>query len=104
MAGARHKVRAKVKGHIGVIDIPSDTKRNLGVTASEAFTLQCISKLGEPTAKDLRTMTGKCSPYTSHMTAELERRGYITKHKTLVDLRTYIVRLTPAGKKIVRSL
>jgi len=104
MAGAHHESSAKVKGRSGVINIPMDSRQRLGVTQLEAFALQCLAKMTDPKAKDLELATQRSKAEISRLSDNLNRKGLITKHRTLDDLRTYIMRLTPKGEKIVRSL
>jgi len=60
--------------------------------------------MSDPMAKDLEKAMEKDKAEISRLTANLERKGIITKHRTSEDLRTYIMRLTPKGKTVLRNL
>ncbi|SFG33426.1 MarR family winged helix-turn-helix transcriptional regulator [Oribacterium sp. WCC10] len=64
------------------------------LTSVEAFSLECIKSLGEPTVAEFAKMMGISAPNAAYKVNALVQKGYIEKVQSESDHREYFLRAT----------
>ncbi len=64
------------------------------LTSVEAFSLECIKALGEPTVAEFAKMMGISAPNAAYKVNALVQKGYIEKVQSEEDHREYFLRAT----------
>ena len=64
------------------------------LTSVEAFSLECIKALGEPTVAEFAKMMGISAPNAAYKVNALVQKGYIEKVQSQSDHREYFLRTT----------
>lgn len=68
--------------------------RELSLTTTEAYCVEIIGSLGEPTINEFANFVGISSPNATYKVNSLIRKGYITKEQSGEDKREMILRVT----------
>ena len=84
--------RFRVHFYIQVFSKGNTLDDNL--TSVEAFSLECIKALGEPTVAEFAKMMGISAPNAAYKVNALVQKGYIEKVQSQSDHREYFLRTT----------
>jgi len=84
--------RFRVHFYIQVFSKGNTFDENL--TSVEAFSLECIKALGEPTVAEFAKMMGISAPNAAYKVNALVQKGYIEKVQSQADHREYFLRTT----------
>ena len=82
------------------------SKENSGdetLTSVEAFSLECIKSLGEPTVAEFAKMMGISAPNAAYKVNALIQKGYIEKVQSETDHREYFLRATDKLKDYYKN-
>jgi len=74
------------------------------VTSRQLSILHAVNTLDSPTQKQVAAATGIDRSTVSDMAARLVRRGWLSRQRVLTDTRSYAVKLTPAGKQVLKEV
>ena len=73
------------------------------VTVNEYLYLEIINNLDKPNFSDLSMSLKLTKPSITVMINKLIGKGYVCKYQSDVDRRTFFIRLTQEGKKIIEA-
>jgi DNA-binding MarR family transcriptional regulator len=68
--------------------------RELSLTTTEAYSVEVIGSLGEPTINEFASYIGISSPNATYKVNSLIKKGYITKEQSGEDKREVILKVT----------
>ena len=68
--------------------------RELSLTTTEAYCVEIIGSLGEPTINEFASFVGISSPNATYKVNSLIRKGYLTKEQSGEDKREMILKVT----------
>ena len=68
--------------------------RELSLTTTEAYSVEVIGSLGEPTINEFANYIGISSPNATYKVNSLIKKGYITKEQSGEDKREVILKVT----------
>ena len=68
--------------------------RELSLTTTEAYSVEAIGSLGEPTINEFASYIGISSPNATYKVNSLIKEGYITKEQSGEDKREVILKVT----------
>ena len=93
------------QGHLGANRFMRDFTRPLGLTPDRVHMLQAIVKAGGSVLqRRLRLMLDVTKPAISVMVRALEQLGFVSRTRSKVDQRTFVVALTETAAKALRSI
>ena len=70
------------------------SNRELSLTTTEAYCVEIIANLGEPTINEFASFVEISSPNATYKVNSLIRKGYLTKVQSGEDKREYILKVT----------
>jgi DNA-binding MarR family transcriptional regulator len=76
----------------------------LELTVPQAMTLFALVERGTLSISQLQAVSGRSQPATSHLVAQLARRGLVSKRHDPADARRALVQATAKATKFVRQV
>ena len=74
------------------------------ITSRQLSILHTVDSLDKPTQKQIIAVTGIDRSTVSDITARLVKRGWLSRRRAPTDARRYAVKLTPAGKQVLKEV
>lgn len=87
-----------------VLPIYEEIKREYDLSRGEYLLLFCLSNVAELTAQDVADMTGRPRNSISRAVHRMLRDGYLTRSPDPDDGRQALLRITPAGRAMHKSI